>query len=164
MNILVAYYSKFGNTAKVAETIAGVMSTTGTVSCLNVDELTPAKLIGYDLAIMGTPTHRMNLPEPVKEVIRSLPKRTLQGTPVAAFDTSYKMSWFLSQFTASKPLNKALCKLGGKRIIRPKTFHVTGREGPLYDGEIQRAMQWAESILAKVGQRKAEQEYQRSSP
>ena len=151
MNILAAYFSKFGNTAKVAETIAGVMSTAGTVSCLGLDELTASNLVGYDLAIMGTPTHRMNLPEPVKEVVRSLPKRILQGTLVAAFDTSYRMSWFLSQFTASKPLNKALRRLGGKRIIRPETFHVAGREGPLYDGEIQRAVQWTKLILAKVG-------------
>ncbi len=162
MNVLVVYFSKFGNTAKVAEIIADVMQTAGTVQCLSLNEMNSSDLEGCDLLIMGTPTHRMNLPEPVREVLQSTPKGILRGKPVAAFDTSYKMSWFLSQFTASKRLVQSLRKLGGKRIIPPETFHVIGREGPLYQGEIERARYWARSILETAIERRTKPQLKRS--
>jgi len=164
MKIPVIYFSKFGNTGKVADTIAAVMSTAGSVHCGSLEELVPSDLKDYDLVIMGTPTHRMNLPEPVKVIFQSLLKQILRGTWVAAFDTSYKMSWLLSNFTASKRLIQALWKLGGKRIIKPETFHVTDREGPLYEGELGRARQWAEMILVKAGVRNIVPEAQRTMP
>ena len=71
----------------------------------------------------------------------------LKGKTVAAFDTSYKMSWWLNHFTAAKRLMQKLCKLGGKSIAPPETFHVKEREGPLYDGEIERANRWASSLI-----------------
>jgi hypothetical protein len=67
----------------------------------------------------------------VRLMLKGFPRHILRGTPVAAFDTSYKMSWWLTHFTAAKRLARELCKLGGKRIIPPETFHVVGREGLL---------------------------------
>jgi len=57
------------------------------------------------------------------------------------------MSPWLEPFTASKRLSGKLRKLGGKRLVPPETFHVVEREGPLYDGELERAMEWALSLL-----------------
>ncbi len=89
----------------------------------------------------------MKLPEAARPVLETLPRRALRGTSVAAFDTSYKMNWFVSLFTAAKPLNRKLRKLGGKPIVRPKTFFVIEKQGPLYEGEIDRAKTWAEEVL-----------------
>jgi flavodoxin len=147
MKSLVVYFSKFGNTQKVAEAIAGPLGERGSVRVISIDQLTASDLSEVDLVVMGTPTHRMNLPEAVRPVFEVLPRRVLRGTPAAAFDTSYKMSPFLARFTAAKKLAQKLRKLGGKRIVPPETFHVVDREGPLYDGEIERAQAWAASIL-----------------
>ncbi len=146
MNALVVYFSKFGNTQKVAETIAQVLE----CSAIPVDQLTTEALSGADLVVMGTPTHRMNLPEDVRPVFERLPRRVLKGKPVAAFDTSYKMKAWLQAFTAAKKLNQKLRKLGGKRLLPPETFLVMERQGPLYDGEIERAKAWAKTILEGV--------------
>jgi flavodoxin len=162
MNALVVYFSKFGNTALVAEAVAEVVTSLGSIRCCSLDELSPSDFARMDLVIMGVPTHRMDLPETVKEKFQSLPKRILRGIPVAAFDTSYKMSWLLSRFTASKHLNRKLRKLGGLQVIRPQTFHVVGREGPLYQGEIERARQWAASILVNIGKRQGAPDVLRS--
>jgi len=153
MNAVVVYFSKFGNTQMVAEavreTIARELGSEGSVRVISSDVLTGEDFEGADLVIMGTPTHNMNLPKKVRPVFDTLPRRVLKGVSVAAFDTSYKMSWWLNHFTAAKRLSQKLRKLGGKRIIPPETFHVTGREGPLYDGEIERARDWAASILER---------------
>jgi flavodoxin len=151
MNTLVIHYSKFGNTQRVAEAIATELGLNGPVRVLSQDELSPEDLQQADLVIMGSPTHRMNLPEDVRFKLGSLPKRILRGKKMAAFDTSYKMSRWLTPLTASKKLVRKLKKLGGKRVVPPETFHVVGKEGPLYDGEIERAQNWARLVWEKTG-------------
>lgn len=153
MNTLIVCFSKFGNTQKIANAIAETVEAKGAVRVVPADQLAAADLQEADLVVMGSPTHRMNLPEAVRPMFDELPRRILRDTPVAAFDTSYKMSRLLARFTAARKLDRRLRKLGGKRLIPPQTFHVVGKEGPLYDGEIERAQTWAASLLAEWSQR-----------
>jgi flavodoxin I len=149
MTALVVYHSQFGNTQKVAEAIAEVFRGAGAARTIRADQLTAAELQDIDLVVMGTPTHKMNLPQDVRPAFERLPRRSLRGVPIAAFDTSYKMSAFLARFTAAKRVDRELRKLGGKRLVPPETFHVEEHhEGPLYDGEIERAEAWAKTVLA----------------
>ncbi|MBC7249291.1 MAG: flavodoxin family protein [Anaerolineae bacterium] len=149
MHALVVYFSRFGNTRQVAEAVAATLGTAGSVRVLSMDQLTVSDMRNVDLVVMGAPTHRMSLPKEVGPVFKTLPKHILRGIPVAAFDTSYKMSALLARFTAAKKLTGKLRKLEGKQIVPPETFHVVGREGPLYDGEIERAREWAGLILKR---------------
>jgi hypothetical protein len=62
------------------------------------------------------------------------------------------MSAWLARFSAACKLEKRLRQVWGKRILPPENFHVVEREGPLYDGEIERARVWAGSILGQLNQ------------
>jgi flavodoxin len=154
MNALVVYFSKFGNTRMLAETIAERMvesiGSGEAVRVVDAEQLDRDALVGADLVVMGVPTHRMNLPEAVRPVLDALPKRAMEGKSVATFDTSYRMNALWSRFTAAKRLDRLLRKLGGKRLVAPETFIVEGREGPLEEGEVERAQEWVESILARA--------------
>jgi flavodoxin len=150
MKSLVVYFSKFGNTQKIAEAIAETLGSAGSVRVISTDQFGVSDLEGVDMVVMGSPTHRMNLPEAVRTVFETLPRRILRGTSVAAFDTSYKMSRWLAPFTAARKLAHKLRGLGGKRVVPPETFHVVEREGPLYEGEIERARAWAALILKRL--------------
>ena len=150
MNFLVVYFSKYGNTRSVAEAIAETLASGSIGRTISSDQLTVDDLNELDLVVMGSPTHRMNLPEAVRPVFEAQPRRILRGTSIAAFDTSYKMSAWLARFTAAKKLDRKLRKLGGKRLVPPETFFVIGREGPLYDGEIERVREWAAALLART--------------
>jgi len=150
MNALVVYFSKFGHTQLIAETVAGTLADHVEVNTISCDQLTVNDLKDIELVVMGTPTHNMNLPKAVQPVFEQLPKRVLPGTPVAAFDTSYKMSAILARFTAAKKLARRLRQLGGKRIIPPETFYVVARKGPLFDGELERAHTWANAIFLEL--------------
>ncbi len=158
MNALVIYYSKFGNTQKLAEAMAATLAS---ARALGLDAVTASDLKQADLVIMGCPTHRMNLPEAVRLRFKALPRRILCGTSVAAFDTSYKMSRWLTLFTAAKRLNSRLRWLGGQPVVRPETFYVVEREGPLGDGEIERARAWAGQLEHLLNRRVTKQ---RTSP
>ncbi|MBW7881381.1 MAG: flavodoxin family protein [Caldilineaceae bacterium] len=150
MKTLVVYFSRFGNTRKVAEAIAARLRSAGTVQLIGAEELPATDLDGVDLVVMGTPTHNMNLPAAVKPLFDSLARGRFKGKPVAAFDTSYKLSWWLRPFTAAKRLSRKLRRFGGRQIVPPETFLVVEREGPLYEGELQRAALWADTILEAI--------------
>jgi flavodoxin len=150
MKALVVCFSKFGNTRMVAEAIGEILRAKGSARVISTEQLDKTDFEGVDLVIMGSPTHRMNLPEAVRPVLKALPRRVLRGAAIAAFDTSYKMSPWLAPFTAAPRLARKLRKLGGKRVVPAETFYVTGREGPLYEGEIERAEAWAQSILERL--------------
>jgi len=147
---LVAYYSEFGNTRQIAETIAETLGKEGASIAMPIGQLQPSQLKGLDLLVMGSPTHRMNVPEAVRPILKSLPRGILAGTPVAAFDTSYKMSSLMARFSAGRKLAPRLRKLGGQPTVPPQTFHVESKEGPLCEGEIERAQAWAASILEQL--------------
>ena len=150
MKTMISYHSRFGNTRKVAEAISQAFEAHGTTRVMEAEGLTAADLADADLVIMGSPTHRMNLPQELRPRLEALPRRSLRGKWVAAFDTSYRMSRWLAPFTAARKLDGKLRKLGGKRAARPESFHVEGREGPLYEGEAERAQAWGASIAAAV--------------
>ena len=150
MSAVVIYFSKFGNTKSVAEAVAAGLAVDGSARAVSIDELVAEDLAGADIVVAGSPTHKMNLPDDVRAALDKLPRHALKGAKIAAFDTSYHMSPFLARFTASKKLDKSLRKLGGKRAAPPETFFVAGKEGPLDDGELERASAWAQTIAGQV--------------
>jgi flavodoxin len=149
MNAVVVYYSVFGNTKSVAEAIGQTLDSGAAVRTVSARDLAAVDLMETDLLVAGTPTHVMKVPADFRAILGNLPKDALDGARVAAFDTSYRMSGLLSRFTASKSLLRELRRLGGKRIGRTATFQVVDKEGPLYEGENERAKAWAEGILAE---------------
>jgi len=158
MKTLVVYFSKFGNTQLVAKTIADHLvnqngngnKVSDEVRTIDCDKLDATQFKNVDLVVMGTPTHNMNLPKVVSPIFKALPKRCLKGVKYAVFDTSYEMNWFFNKFTAAKRLSQKLRKLGGKPVLPPQTFIVLDREGPLGDGELNRAVFWADEIVNKM--------------
>ncbi len=70
-NILVTYFSKTGNTQKMAEAVGeGVKQANANVDILSVDEIDdPGNLINYDGIIIGSPTYFGILATPIKKFI-----------------------------------------------------------------------------------------------
>ena len=153
---VIVYYSRFGHTQRIAQAVGDVLSSAGEAQVLPVDQVTAASLEGVNLVVMGSPTHRMRMPKEVQPLFDALPRRALRGAAVAAFDTSYHTSRFLAHFTAAKTLAHKLRRLGGKPAAPPQTFFMAAREGPLEDGEIERAKVWAGTLLAQLPSRKAD--------
>ncbi|MEX2160555.1 MAG: flavodoxin family protein [Anaerolineales bacterium] len=129
MKALVVYHSLFGNTKRIAETI-GEQLGIASVDVKPLQQLTAKDLEDLNLLVMGTPTHRMTVPPEASQVIAQLPKDSLAGVKVAAFDTSMKVNWFVDLLHASGQLLRKLRRLGGKAVADPAVFWVTGFKGP----------------------------------
>ena len=149
MNALVVYYTQYGNTRQVAEAIAERLQAAGTARVISVDQLATADLKGVDLLVMGSPTQGFGVPSQVRPILAALPQGMLKGIPFAAFDTSlgFHRSRLMGWATAAKRLTRALRELGGEPLVPPETFWVAKTEGPLAEGELERAKSWAGTVL-----------------
>jgi flavodoxin len=153
MKTSIVYFSKFGNTRRVAEAIAETMKQAEEVRVVSVDQLTASDLEGVDLVVMGSPTHGFTAPQEVRVILEALPQGILAGKLVAAFDTTVR-AWPLRRMRASPKLLDQLSRLGGKPVAQPQTFYVrarnpqkTGEIDLLHEGEIERAREWAGKVL-----------------
>jgi len=146
MKALIVYDSLYGNTEKVAKAIAdaigGEAKSTGKVD--------PSELKGFDLLIVGSPTHGGRPSPPMREFLNKIPAGSLKGLSVAAFDTRFskeghgvglRILMSVLNFAAGR-IAEALKKKGGNQIVEPEGFIVEGKEGPLKNGEIERATAW----------------------
>ena len=72
--------------------------------------------------------------------------RALEGVKVAAFDTRMTVKLITMFGTAAPKIAKALVEKGGIQVGKPIGVYVKGGEGPLKDGEIERAA-WANGLV-----------------
>ena len=77
MNSIVIYASHFGNTRRIAETIASELQSRGSVQLLPADEAPAVLPAQTDLVLVGSPTegHRMTVPA-AEFFARLAPRRT----------------------------------------------------------------------------------------
>jgi len=178
MDVAVVYESIFGNTRSVAEAIAaGVRDAdpAARVSVLRAAEAKPADVAGAGLLVVGGPTHIMRMssartrqqglasvqkgqgahrpPEPaaagpgIREWLAGLPAAPAGGQ-AAAFDT--RLGYPLSG-SAAGPAARELRRHGYRLAAKAAGFIVTGSEGPLRDGELDRARTWGASLARQAG-------------
>jgi flavodoxin len=153
MNALLIYDSMFGNTEKIALAVAeGMGPDTKTV---RATDLNPDDLVDLDVLVIGSPVHGGRASENMLRFFETLKKDSLKDVKVAAFDTRFeknthglglKMVMNMIGFAAGKILN-TLENKGAKHILDPEGFFVMDKEGPLKEGEIDRAKLWGKSIL-----------------
>jgi len=162
LKALIVYHSQFGNTRRLAESMAETMRQRAEVRLVSIDALDAAEVETADLVVTGSPTHAFAVPQAVRDFLEALPAGILAGMSVAAFDTTVKV-WPLRHLRASPRLLRHLRRLGGKPIAPPQTFFVqtrnpqkSGQIDLLLDDQLGRARQWAEQILKKTNEERAE--------
>jgi hypothetical protein len=167
MRVLLVYESMFGNTQKIANSVAEGLLPYGRVDLVEVGDAAIGALDGdVDLLVVGGPTHawgmsrassRTSAAKKAKDGVVSTRTgirewlaavRPPKATSAAAFDTRLnKPRWLTGSAArvAAKMLRKAGCEL----VDAPQSFIVTGGEGPLRDGELERARQWGAALGAQ---------------
>jgi flavodoxin len=163
MKMLVICDSVYGNTEKIAQVITEALAAHGDARLLRVADVQPDDLVGLDLLIVGSPTHAFNSTPVIKTMITNIPKHGLEGVLVTAFDTriavedvdSTVLGGMINLFGyAARPIAHRLEKHGGTVVTPPEGFYVEGKEGPLKEGEVERAAHWVEdTILPEVMKR-----------
>lgn len=161
MRGIVIYESLWGNTAALAKAIGDELASSMSISVVDSDHA-PQVLAGYDLVVVGSPTHAFSMPRPSTRETAvedkgapSAPQRgirewldgvhhTAAPIPVAVFDTRVDVPRLPG--SAAKAARRELRSLWFDTRIKAESFRVQGYEGPLVEGELERALSWARSI------------------
>ena len=146
MKTLVVYDSAFGNTEEIARAIAGALGKPGEVKAVRPGDVTPAELASLELLVIGSPVQGGRATKAVQQLLDRIPAAGLKNVKVATFDT--RMKHFVARMLgyAGDRLARALKEKGANLVAAPQGFIVKGREGPLVDGETERAATWARGL------------------
>jgi flavodoxin len=144
MKYAVIYDSIHGNTEKIAEAIAKGLGKEGVI--LKTGEVKLSDLKSIDLLVIGSPTYGGRPTPDMLAFLREIHQDSLKGVNVAAFDTRIPANWVKIFGFAAGKIEKTLKKLGGTPVVKREGFFVTGTKGPLAEGELKRAEEFAKSI------------------
>ena len=152
---LVVYDSAYGNTGKIAEAIAEALGPSLDVRTVPVGEARSGELAFVDLVIIGSPTHGGGPTPLMQKFLNEIPKDALSDVGVAAFDTRFSANdkgiglRVLMRIVgyAADYVGESLKRKGGYLLAPPEGFFVEDKEGPLKEGELERAGTWAKAIL-----------------
>lgn len=165
MRSLVVYESMFGNTRMIARSIADGLSEAGPVSVTDVIDAPSVIPPDVDLVVVGGPTHAFSMsrhstredavrrggsPDDVPEGIREWLEALSEGEyrqDFAAFDTRVRVPMLPG--AASHAATRSARHLGF-RAQEPESFFVKDYEGPLLDGELDRAREWGHALGMKL--------------
>ena len=165
MRALVVYETLWGNTERVARAIAGELGAGMPVEVVDSDAA-PTTVDGYDLVVVGGPTHAFSTTRAstrenavkqhgaphapsrgIREWLTEL-ERPPHRIQAATFDTRVDSPRLPG--SAAKAAKQELRSLGFDVVVKPKTFRVHGYEGPLVDGELERATAWGTALSRTV--------------
>jgi len=163
MKALVVYESLFGNTEQVARAVTTGLSKHLDVEIVEVTQAPETITDLLDLIVVGGPTHAFSMTRPATRE-DAFKQGATQGSReigirewlthlhagphselVATFDTRVEKVRHLPG-SAAKGAAKAARGLGYGSAAKSASFFVEGVEGPLLDGELDRAQAWGERL------------------
>lgn len=166
MHALVVYESMWGNTEMVARAIAEGIARVCPVEVVEVEKAPEEPGSEVSLIVVGGPTHAFSMSKPatrteahhrgatkgsdtigIREWLDALPAGPHPPQVVATFDTKVSRVKRLPG-SAAKTAAKVAGKHGYPRADHAHSFLVTGAEGPLADGELERAVEWGQHLAA----------------
>ena len=154
LKVFIVYDTVYGNTAKIAEAMIAAIGGNEKSRILRVQEASTDDLANIDLLLVGSPTQAGTFIEPVKKFLAGIPAGRLQNVKAAAFDTSFDINtqkaflrFIMKTFGYAAP--KIAKELSGKgaSVLTTETFIVLETEGPLQEGEVERAKEWANRVV-----------------
>ena len=167
MKALVVYESMWGNTKRVAEAVADGLSESMEVDLVAVDQAPTEPGAEIGLIVAGGPTHAFSMSRAttrtdarnrgadegspqlgLREWLDKLPVGQHRQR-IATFDTRVAKVRHLPG-SAAKAAAKAARHHGFERAEHVESFYVDDMEGPLLDGELDRATAWAKQVAAGV--------------
>lgn len=144
---ILLYESKYGNTKRVAETIAeelqrvgGMEATLTALKEVDVDDL-----VNYDVILLGGPTHFGGPIRSVRKFIDALGKRNVNGKSVAVFDTYLGEDF---EKGVRKMENQIRAKAPGLKLLAPGlSIRVEGMKGPIVEGELVKCKDFVKQLV-----------------
>lgn len=156
MTALVVYDSAYGNTARIAAAISSGIA--DGAAARMIKDVDPRHLPHVDILVVGSPTQGGQPTPAMRAWLEQAPRGALINAKFAAFDTRLATSEhgvFLRALMsligwAAPKISLSLTAKGGIPMARPEGFIVSGKEGPLKQGELERAAAWGAGLAGQA--------------
>ena len=155
MNALVLYDSQYGNTERIAQAIADTLRTSGEVQAIRLEPGHPVEFQGVDMFVVGCPTQGWKPTPTIESFLEEVSSERIGSLAVACFDTRFRLPRWITG-SAAKVMARKLQEKDVPLLVEPESFFVKGTEGPLRDGELDRAAAWARILIKEVEVRRPE--------
>jgi menaquinone-dependent protoporphyrinogen IX oxidase len=153
---IVVYDTSYGNTKKIAETIAETLKESGIeVDLFYVKDVKKLSGKDYDFFVLGSPTKFGTMSFAVRGFLGKVRSEEWMNKPFAAFDTenpenverslAEKKEWSAAEKIAEKLREKKM-----NQTLPVLKALVLGQKGPLVEGEVERTKDYARQLAAKL--------------
>jgi len=156
MKGIVVYDTSYGNTRKIAESIAETLRESGVeVDLFDVKDVKKLSAKAYDFLVLGSPTRFGTMSFAIRGFLGKVKSEEWISKPFAAFDTENpeniersrieKKEWSAAEKISEKLRDKKMNQL--LPVLKALVF---GQKGPVKEGEIDRTKDYARELATKL--------------
>jgi len=156
MKGIVVYDTSYGNTKKIAETIAETLRESGIeVDLFDVKDVKRLSAKDYDFLALGSPTRFGTMSFAIRGFLGKVKTEEWMSKPFAAFDTENpenveKALAEKKEWSAAEKISEKLRDTKMKQVLPVLKSLVLGQKGPLKEGEIERTKGYARDLAVKL--------------
>jgi len=155
---LVIYDSAYGNTNRIAQAITAALQVKYSAKAVLVGHVSQQDVASAELVVIGSPTQGGRPTPALQHWLDELAPDALDRANVAVFDTRFarldhgfglRLVMRVLGFAADRIASTVAMK-GGIMVAPPEGFIVEDKLGPLRPGELDRAAEWARSLVSEL--------------
>ena len=151
MKGLVIYDSSYGNTKKIAETTAETLKESEIeVDLFHVKDVKKLSAKDYNFLVLGSPTKFGTMSFTVKGFLGKVKSKEWMNKPFAAFDTENPENIERKEGSAAEKIAEKLIEKQMNQLLPVLKAVVLGWKGPLQEGEIKRAKEYATRLATEL--------------
>ena len=160
MKGIIVYDTSYGNTKKIAETIAETLKESGIeVDLFDVKDVKKLSAKDYNFLVLGSPTKFGTMSLAIRFFLGKVKSEEWMNKPFAAFDTENpenierahieNKEWSAAEKIAERLRDKKM-----NQLLPVLKAAVLGQKGPLQEGEIERTKDYARELAIKLKEEK----------
>ena len=151
MKGIVIFDTSYGNTRTIAETISETLQESGLeVDTAYVKDIKKMSARDYDFLVLGSPTRFGTMSFTVKGLLGKVKSKEWMNKPFVAFDTENPENIERNEGSAAEKIAETLGKKQMIQLLPVLKAVVLGMKGPLQEGEIERAREYAREVAFKL--------------
>ena len=153
---IVIYDTSYGNTKKIAETVAETLKECGIeVDLFAVKNVKKLSAKDYNFLILGSPTKFGTMSFAIRGFLGKVKSDEWMNKPFAAFDTENpenveKARAEKKEWSAAEKISDKLREKKMNQLMPVLKTLVSGWKGPLVEGEIERTKEYTRELAAKL--------------
>jgi len=156
MKGIVVYDTSYGNTKKIAETIAETLKESGIeVDLFHHKDVKKLNGKNYNFLVLGSPTKFGTMSFAIRGFLGKVKSEEWMNKPFATFDTENPENVEKKQGSAAEKIAEKLKEKKMNQLLPVLKALVHEMKGPLKEGEIERTKDYARTLATKLKEQKA---------